>query len=402
MSISDLRSACRSRLPGILACALLVVGCSDDSGPGRDLSVIPDQRQDRSVKEAGGDAGPADVGPVDAPAVDAGSVDGNAGDAGQADSQNPCFTVGAPQPATSGPKGKADVLFVVDNSSGMAPFQQALLAAIPTLEAALKGLPAMPDYHIGVVTTDLGAGPFTFLGCNRCGRDGRLQSNPSACQWGSPSAGFYLTNTLFGPMAENFECLAAVGDQGCGFEQPLESAAILLTTLSISAGFLRPDASLIIVVVSNEDDCSAKDPALFDPSDATLGPAASFRCFQHGITCNIDDPTVAGPRSDCAPIAGGKLRDVSTYVSLFQSMKPAGRVGVVVVAGPATPVSVSLDGVGAKLDPSCSLALVAASAEPGIRLKALADAFGARGKFHSICGSFAGAMADIAAMMQSL
>ena len=388
MSISVRNFAFWSQLLVIVAGGFIPVACSDDSSRGQDLSVNPDRGQDRPVREARGDA----------PSPDAASIDGQARDVLQADTQSPCFTLGGPQASSTGPKGKADILFVIDNSSGMAPFQQALLGAIPTLEAALKSPASTADFHIGVVTTDLGAGPYTLPNCHLCGDNGRLHQNPSLC----PMGNLFMTNSYWGTMAENFQCLASAGEQGCGFEQPLESAAIFLTTQSISAGFLRPDASLVIVVVTNEDDCSAKDRKLFDPSDTSLGLVDSFRCFQHGITCNINDPTQPGPRTNCTPIVGGKLRDVSSYASLFKSTKPAGRVGLVVLAGPPTPVSVSFAGSNADVNPSCKLALVVASAAPGIRLKALTDAFGSLGKFHSICGSFSAAMTDVATMAHSL
>ena len=60
-------------------------------------------------------------------------------------------------------KNKVDILFVIDNSPSMRPKQEQLGQRFPELikvltEFGAKGSPA--SYHIGVVTTDLGANTF--------------------------------------------------------------------------------------------------------------------------------------------------------------------------------------------------------------------------------------------------
>ena len=73
-----------------------------------------------------------------------------------------------------------------------------------------------------------------------------------------------------------------------------------------NADFLRPDAELAIVLLTNEDDCSA-------PANTTLysllagqqnianplGPIANYRCNQFGHLCN--DPASATPTAFIAP-----------------------------------------------------------------------------------------------------
>ena len=73
-------------------------------------------------------------------------------------------------------KDKVDILFMIDNSPSMAPKQAQLKSDFPNLIKVLddfkaKGHPAW--YHIGVVTSDLGAGQFS-LGGGQChpGGDG--------------------------------------------------------------------------------------------------------------------------------------------------------------------------------------------------------------------------------------
>jgi hypothetical protein len=52
-----------------------------------------------------------------------------------------------------------------------------------------------------------------------------------------------------------------------------------------SAGFIRADSVLAIVLLSDEDDCSARDPEIFNPSSPTYGSTdLNLRCFAHADT----------------------------------------------------------------------------------------------------------------------
>jgi hypothetical protein len=52
-----------------------------------------------------------------------------------------------------------------------------------------------------------------------------------------------------------------------------------------NAGFLRPGATLGVIFLTDEDDCSVRSPTLFSPANAVLGPLESFRCTRFGVTC---------------------------------------------------------------------------------------------------------------------
>src|SRR5438309_2310460 len=77
-------------------------------------------------------------------------------------------------------KNKVDIIFAIDNSPSMSPKQAELKARFPELIKILdnfgKGNPAW--YHIGVVTSDLGAGQFNLGGgqCHPGGDGGKLQA----------------------------------------------------------------------------------------------------------------------------------------------------------------------------------------------------------------------------------
>jgi hypothetical protein len=137
-------------------------------------------------------------------------------------------------------------------------------------------------------------------------------------------------NVVGGDVETAFSCMATTGDFGCGFEHQLESTYVALT--GANPGFVRADAMLVVVLLTDEDDCSAPpDSDLFDPSPTGVmkyGTLHSFRCTQFGVGCNgkpLD--TDGGTRTDCAPLpvaAGGKLYDVDRYVRLFASDRAHG------------------------------------------------------------------------------
>jgi hypothetical protein len=141
--------------------------------------------------------------------------------------------------------------------------------------------------HIGVVTSDYGAGDAAGTGCEASpgGQRGILQTLPSpraidpppGCQAPKgkpyieyafdPKGGAPTTNLPNGndaqALEEQFKCMASVGAKGCGFEHQLESVYAALTNTNENAGFLREGALLTVVFVTNEDDGSAKPNAKF-------------------------------------------------------------------------------------------------------------------------------------------
>ncbi len=200
---------------------------------------------------------------------------------------------------------KVDILFMID-SSGTAPIRNELRARFPQLVKALENAAAThhpASYHFGVVTADLGAGPYTLNQgqCHPDGDGGELQIAPAVGGGGVPATcqGFSLsggvrfidydqidgtTNIAGGlDVPTAFSCISAVGDAGCGFEHQLESVyRALHDPPPENAGFLRDDALLVVFFLTDEDDCSGPpDDDLFDPSPdgvANYGPLHSFRC----------------------------------------------------------------------------------------------------------------------------
>ncbi len=306
-----------------------------------------------------------------------------------------------------------DLLVVMDSSSmGVKPdsFTKAFPALLEALRHPSLGLDdpqgsrcsttdrsncRIPDLHLGVVSTDLGAGGYSLPSCETPGGDGgKLQSKPLVAGCTPPSDPYisYVDGTTNVPdwhptnlekIAEAFGCIGLLGSGGCGFEHPLEAARRALDpTLNVNPGFLRKDATLAILWLTDEDDCSATKPQLFDPAQQgltdPLGPLTSFRCFEFGISCDKNGRQ-PGVRHSCVP-GFDWLFKVEEYQQFFANLKPAGRLVLFALAGPTSPVEVGIEGSNPVLKPSCQSQ--SGNAVPAIRLAAVVQSFGANGLFN--------------------
>src|SRR5205814_1059872 len=69
-----------------------------------------------------------------------------------------------------------DVLFLIDDSSSMKVMQDKLIASFPALMDRLQDAPGLPDIHIAVVSSDMGAGDGSIPGCDATnGKNGVFQ-----------------------------------------------------------------------------------------------------------------------------------------------------------------------------------------------------------------------------------
>jgi MYXO-CTERM domain-containing protein len=182
-----------------------------------------------------------------------------------------------------------DVLVVVATSAGMAEEQEALAGAFAELLAELDvvaqgtGPDVLPDLHLGVVSADLGVGRDDVPGCTRDGDAAQLLAVPRVAGCPVPSDPFIRAAPRAGEtnypasatLAEVAACITPRRTDGCAYQQPLEA---MKRALEGDSGFRRDVADLAVMIVADEDDCSAVDPAaLFDPA---LGPVDRYRCVQ--------------------------------------------------------------------------------------------------------------------------
>jgi hypothetical protein len=263
-----------------------------------------------------------------------------------------------------------DVLFVVDNSVSMADKQNILEASLPHFVKRLinplcvdaLGKPAaeqpvsaanpcgagssreftpISSMHLGVITTSLGGHGGTVCapaaGENMLDDRGELVPKLRA---GVPSymGSGYLSYDATGAagvtdssalVADLQATVSAAGEHGCGFEAPLEAmyrflidpeppvsvtqvngvstpGEINTALLAERAAFLRPDSSVAIVILSDENDCSVRDDGVgwFVGANSRM-PRASSAC-----EANPNDPCCrscatreSAPPVGCQPIA---------------------------------------------------------------------------------------------------
>ncbi len=146
---------------------------------------------------------------------------------------------------------QVDVLWVIDNSISMAEEQALVAGGFETFLQGLRDAGGDMDLQIGAVTTDID------------------ESNPDrGVLLGTPA---WLTGDE-PDFADQFRARVRVGTGGSDKEQGLSAASLALSTAGAegeNAGFLREGATLALVFVSDENDCS-HGGVFPDDSDAAL------------------------------------------------------------------------------------------------------------------------------------
>jgi hypothetical protein len=279
-----------------------------------------------------------------------------------------------------------DILFLIDNSGSMGEEQTSLTESIGSdfFEVLDARLGVRPNLHVGVISSNMGAGGQAITGCEGDGDGGRLQRDQRYPGCGQPE-GYFIRDiaapggrdtNYFGEINETFTCIGRLGTTGCGFEQPLGAITRALDgTNPENDGFRRPGAYLAIIIVTDEDDCSADNSAIFDPGDATLGPFSSFRCTEYGVLCD-GAPITRMPASytSCVPRAESfYLSDPAEHRAFLAGLMPFGDMLLVAtIAGDVTPFVVGANMNGDPvLEPSCTSG--EGESAPPVRLASIAD-----------------------------
>jgi hypothetical protein len=265
-------------------------------------------------------------------------------------------TIGG-KPAGENPRGdecqKMDIVFVVDDSGSMKEEQTNLAANFPKFVSVLEAFKTKSgskiDYRLAVTTSGrdlaytiapapgLPAFPFNEKGDNGAFR--QTASCGGSKRWvdkGDPGG------------EATFACRAKTGTGGPSIEMPLYALKLALNdrvTDGTNGGFLRDDALLAVVVLTDEDDCSREDNNFTVPND---------QC----------------------PAGAPNVRPVSEYAAMLDvAAKGPGRWAAAVIAG----------------ETSCKSAF--GDAAQATRLKDFVSLAGKNGTFSSICaGDLSGAL----------
>jgi len=262
---------------------------------------------------------------------------------------------------------RTDILFVVDDSGSMYDKQQDLAQNFGAFIARLAASPARNAFQIGITTTsvdryDLGKFTATFAPTGACPSPpalGQPYPRGALVSCSGPDVPEERIQSTTAPprilsadsqtLVADFTRNVAVGICGSGREQGLEAARLALSGPALSganAGFLRSGARLVVVIVSDDDDCS--DPENTgkgeEPPDCTSYPVQGYLDF-------------------FAQPIGGEVKD------LF--------VAGIIAVDPSTlaPSACLEPGTGAQAE------------HPAFRYKAFIDALGTRGLVDSVCNA---------------
>lgn len=208
---------------------------------------------------------------------------------------------------------KVDVLFVIDNSGSMMEEQQSLGANFSSFMSA--ALESGVDYHIGVTTTGLDP---SSGGWSQCpggadgGENGRLfpadGSSPRIITPQTPNAAaVFANNTHVGVCHWNEQGLD--GAYRALSEPLLHSLDDPRTPQSAdgNGGFIRPDARLAIIFISDEEDFSSQPVPFYE---------TYFRSLKDNDPSKLSISAVVGPRdlSSCSTASSSGLR----YIQLAE------------------------------------------------------------------------------------
>lgn len=238
----------------LIAVGTLASGCADDGVEGA---------FDTALTQGAGDSEGQDE--VDDEADDEDDV-GEDSEASEDEGPKLDFEAAADFPFDPGCE-KVDVLFVIDNSSSMADFQAALIASFPGFVQGMKeGLEDVDSYHVGVATTDT----FTHLPptCERLGTlvtqtlGAGVDSSDAEC---GPYASGMRYMTEADDLEEKFTCAAKLGTEGSLQESQLAAALAAIEPENnapgaCNEGFIREDALLIVVLITDESEHSPGHP----------------------------------------------------------------------------------------------------------------------------------------------
>lgn len=226
-------------------------------------------------------------------------------------------------PALASGCSKLDLLFVLDNSFSMLDAQSKVAAAFPSLISALGQTAAGADLHVMVTDSDDSDGiGIPFLGGGECedvlGAGKRTSSADTDC--GLPESESFISSAQ-PELDAAFDCVADVGAFGDFGEQPMDA---LLGAISpglndpggCNAGFLRRDAVLVTIVVTDEDDqLSSGDATVWHQAllDAKGGNEDGVVVLGLVGDNNVDGGLPGGP---CSLIGADGTPELQRFVQL--------------------------------------------------------------------------------------
>jgi hypothetical protein len=292
---------------------------------------------------------------------------------------------------------RTDILFVVDDSGSMGEEQASLATSFAAFVQELAALPSRSDFQIGVTTTSIDE-PVSAVNLQDTFRRGGPNNGrpyPKGALVAVNDAGLYVPEPRIlrgdsATLVQDFQRNVKVGTFGGGKEQGLR-AALLAVTDRIADGqnaeFLRSGTRLVVIVVSDEDDCS-------DPFGAGAPQILGDQAQCHD--------TARKNLAGTVPTPAGQLPATSLYLDALQNTPLAGELRPVLAA---TVVGVDTAGNPTCGDttnnPNCIASSGCATAlDRGDRYKQFEVAFAPGGFLDSVCrADFSATLRQIATLI---
>lgn len=235
---------------------------------------------------------------------------------------------------------KVDILFVIDDSGSMSDNQDKLTAAFPgmaqTIDDTLVDQQGI-DYRIGVISSNITDETMCLFGA-LCGPGylGRLQHTEGRVACSDVPTGRWIEGSEgAAAVGDQFTCIASLdlaqdfnGIPEGGSEAPLEATRMGLVDRVTDAeqynlGFLRDDALLVLVLVTDEDDQSVWMTATSWPligGPGMIAPVADFHDMLVGLKGGHPENLVAVAIS--GPQQGGGETDAPRIHAFLDLVAP--------------------------------------------------------------------------------
>jgi hypothetical protein len=322
---SPLLSVAPERLPGPVLLTLLLTACSSDPSTGAPADDSATDTSSRPGRDGAADGG-EEPGDGDGTSAADGStdalppMDGSSGDAGAGEDSDSGGIDAGGEGSGEGFCGDIDILFVIDSSGSMGDNQRSLVASFPGFVQGMRTqLLDAPSFHVGITTSsdnfDNGAG------CSAIGslvtRTGGPESSNRTC--GPYASGRAWMDHLDPNLEEHFACAAQVGVGGSDDERMMRGAlnAVNPANTGVGAcneGFARPDALLVMVLISDEDDVPDQCDGFGNCEDQASGGSpdewvAELAGYRGGSTEDVVVLALVGRRPDnpCGAVVNSRL-----------------------------------------------------------------------------------------------
>jgi hypothetical protein len=217
-------------------------------------------------------------------------------------------------------QGQAFALEFLDSSGSMGDNQRSLVASFPGFVLGMRTqLLDAPSFHVGVTTSSDNFN--NGAGCSDIGslvtRTGGPESSNRTC--GPYASGRAWMDHLDPNLEEHFACAAQVGVGGSDDERMMRGAlnAVNPANTGVGAcneGFSRPDALLVMVLISDEDDVPDQCDGFGNCEDQASGGSpdewvAELAGYRGGSTEDVVVLALVGRRPDnpCGAVVNSRL-----------------------------------------------------------------------------------------------